>query len=266
MHFEISQKYFVTKNLILTLLLLFAAVAEADDYQLGPSDLLHISVFDHPELTLDTRITQSGNISYPLIGVVAVGGLSTHEAEQLIAHRLTEGAFIKQPQVSIVINEYQSQKVGVVGQVSKPGQYSLMGSQRVLDVLTQAGGILNDSASDQATLVHKDGTTKQIDLRKLFDGDMSMNVNVHDGDTLSVPKAPQFYIYGQVQHPGAYKLTNNMTVSQAISTGGGLTSRGTERRSVVKRHDSKGKEHEVHLKSSEYLQPDDVLLVKESLF
>ncbi|MGC3981966.1 MAG: SLBB domain-containing protein [Steroidobacteraceae bacterium] len=264
MRFE-SRALLATVWLILGLMLVLSA-AHAEDYRVGEGDLLRISVFDHPELALEARVSQSGSISYPLIGLVQIAGMSTRQVELLIAQKLTEGNFIKQPQVSIIVGEFQSQKIGVIGQVTKPGQYSLTGTTLVLDALSMSGGVLNDSAADEATLIRKDGASQAIDLRKLFDGDASMNVQVRNGDTLSVPKAPQFYIYGEVQKPGTYRLSRGMTLSQAISAGGGLTNHGTERRAVVKRRDAKGKEQEYSLKSNGVLQADDVVMIKQSWF
>jgi polysaccharide export outer membrane protein len=251
--------------LFMVSLFTFAAL-RADDYRVGPGDLLKINVFDHAELMLEARVSQSGNITYPLIGVIQVGGLSTHQVETLIAQRLSAGAYIKQPQVSVDVGDFQSQKVGVVGQVNKPGQYSLTGAQNVLDVLTMAGGLVTEFAADDGTLIHKDGSTQPIDLRRLLDGDQAMNIPMVNGDTLSVPRAAQFYIYGEVQKPGSYRLGRNMTVSQGVSTGGGLTKNGTERRAIVKRRDSSGKEKEYSIKPTDLLQPNDVLLIKHSLF
>jgi polysaccharide export outer membrane protein len=248
------------------LLCLTQATAKPEDYRLGPGDLLKIVVFDHDELSLDARISQSGNITFPLVGQVPVAGLSTREAELLMARRLTEGGFLKQPQISVLVSEYQSQKVAVMGQVTKPGQYPLDATKRVLDVLALAGGVLNDTAADDATLVRAGGTRVVIDLQKLFDGDPAVNFAVQDGDTVFVPHAPQFYIYGQVQHPGQYRLVRNTTISQAISIGGGLTPRGTQRGALVKRVDAKGKEHKYPVKDEDVLQPNDVLLIKTSLF
>ena len=242
------------------------ATAKAEDYRLGAGDLLKIAVFDHDELSIDARISQSGNITFPLIGQVPVAGLSTRDAELLLSRRLMDGAFLKQPQVSILVSEYQSQKVAVMGQVSKPGQYPLDASKKIIDVVAMAAGVLNDTAADDATLVRADGSRVVIDLQKLFDGDPAMNLDVHDGDTVFVPRAPQFYIYGQVQHPGQYRLARNTTISQAISIGGGLTPRGTQRGSIVKRLDAKGKERRYAVRDEDVLQPDDVLLIKQSLF
>jgi polysaccharide biosynthesis/export protein len=250
----------------ISLLVLTQATAKPEDYRLGPGDTLKITVFDHDELGSEARISQSGNITFPLLGQVQVAGLSTRETELLLARRLIDGGFVKQPQVSVLVSDYQSQKVSVMGQVSKPGQYPLDASKKVLDALALAGGVLNDTASDDVTLVRADGTRIVIDLQKLFDGDPAANLVVQDGDTVFVAHAPQFYIYGQVQHPGQYKLVRNTSISQAISIGGGLTPRGTQRGAIVKRVDAKGKEHKVSVKDEDVLQPNDVLMIKASLF
>jgi polysaccharide export outer membrane protein len=245
---------------------LLQATARPEDYRLGAGDLLKIVVFDHDELSVDARISQTGNITFPLVGQVPVAGLSTRDAELLLAQHLMDGGFVKQPQVSVLVSEYQSQKVSVMGQVTKAGQYPLDASKKVLDVLAMAGGVLNDTAAEDATLVRADGSRVIIDLQKLFDGDPAMNLGVHDGDTVFVRHAPQFYIYGEVQHPGEYRLARNTTISQAISIGGGLTPRGTQRGAIIKRLDVQGKERKYSVGDEDVLQPNDVLLIKASLF
>lgn len=242
------------------------AGAKPEDYRLGAGDLLTIAVFDHGELGIAARISQSGNITFPLIGQLQVAGLSTRDAELLLARRLIDGGFVKQPQVSVLVSEYQSQKISVMGQVAKPGQYPLDASKRMLDALAVAGGVLNDTAADDATLVRADSSRVVIDLQKLFDGDPAVNLVVQDGDTVFVAHAPQFYIYGQVQHPGQYRLARSTSLSRAISIGGGLTPRGTQRGAIVKRVDAQGKEHKVSVKDEDVLQPNDVLFIKASLF
>jgi len=115
-------------------------------------------------------------------------------------------------------------------------------------------------------LVRADSSRVVIDLQKLFDGDPAVNLGVQDGDTVFVAHAPLFYIYGQVQHPGQYRLGRNTTISQAISIGGGLTPRGTQRGAIVKRVDASGKEHKYPVSDEDALLPNDVLLIKASLF
>jgi polysaccharide export outer membrane protein len=260
----VAREFIVALTIVLVGLM--QATAKAEDYRLGAGDLLKIVVFDHEELSVDARVSQSGNITFPLVGQVPVAGLSTRDAELLLAQHLMDGGFVKQPQVSVLVSEYQSQKVSVMGQVTKAGQYPLDASKKVIDVLAMAGGILNDTAAEDATLVRADGSRVAIDLQKLFDGDPAMNLVVHDGDTVFVRHAPQFYIYGEVQHPGEYRLARNTTISQAISVGGGLTPRGTQRGAIVKRLDAEGKERKYSVSEEDVLQPNDVLLIKASLF
>jgi polysaccharide export outer membrane protein len=253
-------------------LMLGVAVAASDpkpgdgEYQLGAGDLLKINVFGYPDMAADVRVDEAGSITYAYVGQLEVGGHSARDVETLVAQRLSSGGFIRSPQVSVLVADYRSQKVSVMGQVSRPGPYPLRKASSVIDLLAEAGGVINAVAADEATLLRADGSKVSIDLFKLFEGDPGQNVPVIGGDTIYVPKASQFYIYGEVQRPGTYRLERHMTVSQAISMGGGLTPRGTERRATVKRRNPQGKEEKVSVKGSDLLQPDDVLLIKESLF
>ena len=268
--------------LLLPLLLLVALTARAEnaptagatpttgappqDYRIGAGDLLKIQVFGSPELSTDARVAQSGTITCPLIGSVSVAGLSSAEVEKTLAQKFIDGSFLKQPQISVLIVEYMSQKVSVLGHVSKPGQYALRATSNVMDVLAEAGGVIAQSASDFGTLMRSDGTKVDLNLDALFRGDQTQNVRVAGGDRLYIPRAEYFYIYGQVQKPGQYRLERNMTLSRAVSAAGGLTARGTERRATVKRRDAQGKEEEYSLRDSDALKADDVLVIKESWF
>ena len=240
-----------------------SAAGSAADYRLGTGDLLHITVSGYSEMITDVRVSESGNITYPFIGEVKAANLSTQQLEGIISKRLGDGGFIKDAQVTVLVSEYQGQKISVMGQVAKPGQYPLTSSAKVLDLLAAAGGAVPLAAADQATLIRKDGTKAVIDLQSLFDGDPTQNPTVSGGDTIYVPRAPQFYIYGEVQKPGMYRLERNMTLSRAISAGGGLTPKGSERRAVVKRREAGGKERTLSLDGSSAIMPDDVIYVKQ---
>jgi polysaccharide biosynthesis/export protein len=242
------------------------ARAETADYVLGAGDLVRVSVFGYPDMTADVRVDEAGSIRYALVGTLAVAGHSTREVETTLAQRLNDGGFIRSPQVSVLITEYLSRKVAVMGEVSRPGQYALTQRSKVLDLLAEAGGVVTGMAADTATLLRADGSKVEVDLFELFHGNPEHNTPIAPGDTLYVPRASQFYIYGEVQRPGTYRLERRMTVSQAISAGGGLTPRGTERRAAVKRRDAAGAEIVVDVHGSDFLRPDDVLLIKESLF
>ena len=244
-----------------------SAPAGVSDYPLGAGDLVKISVFDHPELATELRVSEAGTISFPLLGEIKAEGISVHEFEKTLARALTDGGFVRQPQVSVLVTDYQSQRFSVLGQVTHPGQYPLMTKVDIMGALAAAGGAVNLAAADEATLLRRDGTRVQIDLISLFQGDARQNHTLAAGDTLYVPKALQFYIYGAVQHPGVYRLERGMTVSQAIAAGGGLTPRGTDRHVVARRREFQGgKEKEVSLDAADLVQADDVLRVKESLF
>jgi polysaccharide biosynthesis/export protein len=268
----------ITVTLCWTVLsvLLSAAPARAqpNDYAIGPGDLLQISVSGYQELAINARVSENGTISFPYLKPLTVVGKSSSGVETLIAQSLTQGEIIKNPQVSVLVVDYQSQMASVMGQVNKPGQFPLMTSRRVIDLLAQAGGPIvgqagvpnTGVAGGEATLMRADGSSLKIDLGALFGGDQSQNVNVAGGDTIYVPRAPQFYVYGEVQKAGVYQLQRQMTVAQAISAGGGLTPRGSDRLILLKRRDEHGNEYQTSVRNTELLQPDDVIVVKQSLF
>ncbi len=261
----------VSLTLLFLCMFIFQQASADADYKLGADDLLKISVFDHPELSVDVRVSKAGNITFPLLGVVSAAGLSTRGLEEFLIGRLTQGGFVSRPQVSVLVTEYQSQKVAVLGPVSKPGQYALTTSNRILDLLAQAGGLVTSVpggapsaiSGDEATLIRHDGQKIAIDLHALLNGDTSQNVPVEGGDTVVVHPAALFYVYGQVQRPGAYKLERNMSVVQAISAGGGLTPKGSEHWMKIKRRDPSGKIIEISVRGRDMVQPDDVLLIAE---
>ena len=240
--------------------------AAPSDYKVGPGDLVKITVYGAPDMSTEVRVAESGGITCPLIGSVQVAGLSTSEMEKLLATRYVDGGFLRQPQIAVLITEFMSQKISVLGHVTRPGQYPQRGSANVLGLIAEAGGVDFKTAADRATLTRADGTHAEIDLEKLFDGDPGQNLAVGGGDRIYIPKADQFYVYGQVQKPGQYKLERNMTVSRAISASGGLTARGTERRAIVKRRGPDGEEKEYGVKGTDVLRPDDILFIKESFF
>lgn len=241
--------------------------ASADtDYLVGANDILQIEVYGYPELKSQIRVSDSGNISFPLIGEISIVGLSSHNIESTIETRLKHGNYIKQPHVSVMIDKFKSQLVSVMGNVLKPGQFPLEKPSTVIDLLAAAGGVDREKSGNDIVLLHKSGNKQKIDMEALFQGDPQQNLAVKDGDTIYVPKADQFYIYGEVQRPGVYRLERRMTVSQAIATGGGLTPRGTERKPSIKRLNFDGSENSFVVESADQLLPNDTLYIRESWF
>lgn len=260
-------------KILLALLLCVLAplsMAAETDYRLGAGDIIRINVFQNPDLTTETRVAESGNITFPLVGNVPVGGTTIQAAERLIAQRLKEGGFVLRPQVNILPLQLKSAQVAVLGQVNRPGRFPLeTASTRLSEMLAAAGGVSQNGA-DVVVLVGTRGgqaIRREVDLPLLFrKGDMSADLVLAAGDVIYVDRASTFYIYGEVQRPGAFRLEREMTVMQALATGGGTTSRGTVKGLQIHRRDEIGRVTVIEPRMNDPLQPDDVIFVQESLF
>ena len=246
-----------------------ASGAAGAELPLGPGDVVKISVYNNPDLAVETRVSASGFISFPLIGQVSVSGLSTASAEKKIASALVSGGYVKNPQVNIIVTVLQSQQVSVLGQVNRPGRYPIDGSRSLLDVLALAGGVNVEGGDLVTVLRNRDGkaSTEVIDLAEVIRGsNMPSTVELGGNDVLYVERAPRFYIYGEVQRPGMFRIERSMTVLQALAAGGGLTARGTERGLRIKRRNAAGQIEIIEAKYDDPVLPNDVLYVRESLF
>lgn len=244
--------------------------AAEGDYTLASGDVIRINVYDHPDLTSETRIGANGEINFPLIGATKIGGLGLRQAETKIADSLKKGGFVREPLVNINVIQYRGQQVNVLGFVNRPGRFPLEKASTVSDLLAIASGIAVTGA-DQIVHIRRgaDGKTTrtEIDALELLDkGEAKTDFELRDGDIIYVPREPRFYIYGEVQRPGAFRLERNMSVVQALSLGGGLTPRGTQKGIRILRRDDSGKMQEIETSLSAPVQKDDVIYVKESLF
>lgn len=259
----------LTPFLYVLLLGLAPFVHASGDYGLATGDLVRIQVYNHPDLTTETRITEAGALRFPLVGEVAVAGVTADTAAKRIASALEQGGFIRNPQVNLVVLEFRGQEVSVLGQVNRPGRFPLQKASRLTDVLALAGGVAPTGADTLVLIGERGGKLQrqEIDLNALFrEGGMSQNVPVANGDILYVAREPRFYIYGEVQRPGSFRLEKNMSVVQALSVGGGLTQRGTQKGLRILRRAAEGRMEEIPAALSDLLQPDDVIFVRESLF
>ena len=242
----------------------------AAQYRLALGDTIRITVFQSPDLSLETRITEAGVISYPLLGSVTLAGLTVAEAEQRIASGLRAGNFVNQPQVSINVVTARGNQVSVLGQVGRPGRYPLeTGEVRLTDILATAGGA-GQGGSDIVVVV---GTRNgqqyrvEVDLPTVFGPNRrGADILLQNGDVIWVERAPTIYMYGEVQKPGAMRLERGMTVMQALASAGGLTQRGTARGLRVSRKDAGGTVREIEPTMNDTLRPDDVVFVRESVF
>ena len=244
--------------------------ANTQDYRLGPGDSIGVQVFQNPELSVDARVSESGVISYPLLGTVQLGGLTISEAEKKLASSLRTGGFLNSPQVNISLRQVRGNQVAVLGQVSRPGRFPLETfNTRVSDMLAAAGGA-TATGDDQLILTgQRDGKPfrKIIDIPGLFlNQGAGDDILVAAGDTLFINKAPVFYIYGEAQRPGPYRIERGMTVMQALAQGGGPTARGSETRLRLHRLDGNGIVIQTNPKLTDSIQSGDVIYVRESLF
>ena len=246
------------------------ATAAAAQYRLALGDMIKITVFQSPDLSLETRITEAGVISYPLLGSVNLAGLTVAEAEQRIAKGLRDGNFVKQPQVSINVVQARGNQVSVLGQVGRPGRYPLeTGEVRMTDMLATAGGVAPGGSDIVVVVGTRNGQPHrvEVDLPSVFAPNRrSADVLLENGDVIWIERAPQIYMYGEVQRPGAMRLERNMTVMQALASAGGLTQRGTARGLRVSRKDAGGTVREIEPTMTDTLRPDDVVFVRESVF
>lgn len=202
----------------------FGSTHNSTRVRLGPGDLLDVKVFDVPELDQTVRVSDQGEAVFTFLGKVQVAGLTTAEAQALVENRLREGNFVRQPQVSIVIQEYGTQGVSVLGQVGKPGVYPVLGSRTLLDVISEAGGI-TPIAAHEATIKRRLGG--EVFTSSLSDNPgelLANNIELWPGDTVIVPKAGIVYVIGDVGRPGGFVMENNgrVTLVQAVALAAGV--------------------------------------------
>jgi polysaccharide biosynthesis/export protein len=240
------------------------------DYKLGPGDAIRVQVYQNPDLTVEARVSESGSINYPLVGGVALGGLSIGQAETKIAQSLRSSNILKSPQVNIVLLQVRGNQVSVLGQVNKPGRFPLETfNVRVSDMLAAAGGVTATGNDVLVVSGMRDGKPfrKTVDIPALFAGNRSQDdIVLASGDTLYVDKAPMYYIYGEAQRPGPYRVERGMTVMQALAQGGGTTPRGSQDRMRLNRPRPDGSMEQIVPRLNDPIQPGDVLYVRESIF
>ena len=260
-----------------------ATEPQGASYVVGPQDVLVIASFDQPELTERFTIETDGTFTYPLIGRVQVGGMTLRGVEATLEKTLVARGFFTDPQISVAIEQYRSQRIYVVGEVRTPGAYPLSGDMRLVEALALAGSTL-PSASGEAVIVRPANPmivqsvdpseaaaesadqVVRVDLRELENGDLSQNVGLTGGDTVFVLRAESVYVFGQVRNPGAYPLRQrNTTVLQALSLAGGVTDRAsTGRIRIVRIVGDQREEFRVEL--TDFVMPRDTIVVPERFF
>jgi len=247
-----------------------SATSATAEYRLGGGDVLRLTVYQNQDLALETRVSEAGIISYPLLGNIRIGGLSVTQAEKLIADGLKSGNFIKNPQVTIAILQVKGNQASVLGQVNRPGRFPIeTADMRLTDLLANAGGVASTGGDQLVLSGVRAGKPfrAEIDLPAIFiAGGESQDMQVLNGDVIWVDRAPMVYIYGEVQRPGPMRLERRMTLMQTLASGGGLNLRGTEKGIRVHRKNAEGKVQVLQLPMDEALKDGDVVYVRESLF
>lgn len=240
------------------------------DYPLAAGDAVRVQVFQNPDLTLETRISESGTISFPLIGTIRLGGLPVNAAEKKIADALRSGGFLQNPQVTLLLTQVRGSQVSVLGQVGRPGRFPLeTASTRLSDMLANAGGMT--PGGDDVVIVtgQRAGQPfrKLVDVPALFLRESSQDdIVLQGGDVIYVHRAPVFYVYGEAQRPGSFRIERGMTVMQALALAGGPTARGSRDRLQLHRQQDVGGITLLTPQMSDLVMPNDVLYVRESLF
>lgn len=258
---------YIFNSIALTFLLL-ASTASANDYVIGGGDTLKVTVYDHADLDSKVRVSDHGSIILPLIGTVNISGMPIDKATQKIASLYSAG-YIRNPQVSVFVEEYRSQKVTILGQVKKPGVYELRETNTILEMISKAEGLMPE-AGEFAIITRKKGGKEEnikINIKELTEsGDSKLNVIIQDSDTIFISKVDLFYVTGEVGHPNAYSYEKDMTVLKAITTAKGLTPKASTRSiKIIRKIEDKEIEIE-DVKLDDPIFPGDVIVVPESFF
>ena len=250
-------------------------------YVVGALDVLTITSYDQADLSGKFTIETDGTFTYPLIGRFRAGGLTLRRVEDDLKARLRDDGYFKNPQITVSVETYRSQKIFVVGEVRAPGSYPLSGNMALVEALARAGSTLA-TASGEVIIVHAadpetaagptlpvrtDGdNVTRVDLRALQNGEFANNAALRDGDTIFVPRAEAIYVFGEVKNPGAYALQQkNTTVLQALSLAGGVVDRGSTARIRIARIVG-GEKQEIRAKLNDVVQPGDTIIVPERFF
>lgn len=239
------------------------AAAVQDDYTIGVSDVLNVTVFGEPDASrIGVAVDNDGTIDMPYIGRVKVGGLPAREVERDIRTRLT-GRFYVNPSVSVEVVKYRSKTVSVQGQVRLPGEFILQGNVSITSVLAQAGSLTLDAGS--FVLISRRGANGAIEeikvTRKAIESGQAQNVLLRDGDTVLVPKAETIFVTGHVRASGTYTWEEGLTVERALTLAGGPTERAG--RIEIERN---GKIVSKKAKKTEIVLANDTIRVHQRFF
>jgi polysaccharide biosynthesis/export protein len=260
------------------------------DYEIGPEDILKVTVYGHEDLTQTILVQADGTFTFPLIGRVKGDLLTTKQLEAKITTLLARG-YVRNPQVTVVVQEYRSKTIFVVGEVARPGSYPLAGQKMTLVEILAKAGPMTVNAGAEVIVVRpapdaavsgpvlptqvsegvdaKEGQPKaevfRINVRDIQAGELEKNLELHPKDTVFVPQAPKMFVSGEVRNPGAYPWFPGMTARQLISMAGGLSPEGSDGRLKIVR-EADGASHEYGIKLDDLVKAGETLVVRRRLF
>ncbi|HEX2457001.1 MAG TPA: polysaccharide biosynthesis/export family protein [Vicinamibacterales bacterium] len=254
------------------------AAQSTGDYVIGPQDVLTVQVFDQADLGGKYTVETDGTFTFPLVGRVKAGGLTLRAFEGELRAKLADGYF-RDPQVTVAIEQYRSQRVFVMGEVRQPGPVALTGGITLIEALARAGSTTSAASGQVAIVRTPQGTAHgplllgqssgtevfRASIRELESGQLAQNIELRDGDTIFVPRAETVYVFGQVKTPGAYGVQVDTTVLQALSLAGGVTEQGAMNRIRVVRIEN-GTKKEIKVKLTDTLRPGDTVIVPQRFF
>lgn len=258
-------------------------------YRIGSGDILRIAVFGHDDLSQTVVVQPDGTVVFPLIGSVPVAEATPREVEARIAARLSKG-LIRDAQVSVLVQEYRSKVVYVVGEVMRPGTYPLAGDVRLVEVLARAGP-LSPNAGTEVVVVRPQGPIDRpvlptevtpaangagaaagaqakvlkVDVAQIQGGNLGQNIALRANDTVFVPQAARIFVTGEVRNPGAFPFSSGITARQAVSLAGGFTEDASQGKAQVVRTVD-GRPKPVKIQLDDALRPGDTVLIKAKLF
>lgn len=253
-----------------------AALAQ-DDYVLGPEDKITIRVWGNEDLTTTARISMEGKVLFPFLGEVDAAGSTPLELARKVGRGLADG-YIVDPQITVEVIEYKSQKIYVLGEVKSPGAFTLSRQIHLVEAISLASG--PTASADRVIMVIRPreprggpampedvdpGELIQVRLLDALEGDREQNILVHPGDSIYIPRVKVFYITGEVNKPGRYDYQKHMTVLDAISTAGGLKDTASEKKTRIIRHVD-GEQREFRVGLGDPIMPEDTIVVPESFF
>jgi polysaccharide biosynthesis/export protein len=254
-----------------------AAVAD-DGYRVGPGDVLKVETFGHDEISGEFAIEPSGEISFPLLGSVAVSGRTPAEVASAL-EALLEKDYYVDVQLKVGVEVYGSQPVTMLGEVQNPGTYYLEGRTTLTELLARAGGLKPGAGPvlelRRVTRVGAEGPPAPMvfSTSDILSGEVGRDVVLESGDVLSVAAKKLYFITGEVARPGQYEISFGMTLMQAVSQAGGV---GKFASQEIEVHRVAGGEKEIlsfdlaHIRKGREADPPifagDVIYVKRRFF